>query len=201
MEKKMFKGELHCLKDIENKEATLVLSEDDLRIEYAFPLKEAMCFQSVNYASLYDRLHDYGCVERDDIVSELESDVTHEYAYQSEVWEREYDFEDELEDPNDELERENMQSRYEDNDDQKPFFYGIGGGWFEFPDDVFEIQNMIFSLKRDLYFIEGKECTFDKIKEFFSDLNKCRFARLKNAIKYDLQTKDDWQKFFETIND
>jgi hypothetical protein len=176
-----FKAELNCLKDIKDKQATLVLEEADLRIEYMFPLKEAMCIESVNYPSLYDRLMDYGCIDRNAIISELESDTMNEYAYQSKVWECEYDFED------------------EDEDDQKPFFNGIGGGWFEFPDDVFKKDNFVFSVKRNLYFKDGEEVDFEAIKEIVNDSNKCKFYWVNHPKAYNIEKKDDLVDFFENM--
>ena len=189
-----FKAEFYCLKDIMDKEATLVLEEADLRIEYAFPLKEAMCMESINYPSLYDRLIDYGCIDADTIISELESDTMHEYAHRSNVWEREYDFENEIE-----IDDENLQEKYEDNDNQKPFFNGIGGGWFEFPEDVFKKDDFVFSVKRNLYFKDGEEVDFEAIKEIVNDSNKCKFYWVNHPKAYNIEKKDDLVDFFENM--
>lgn len=181
-----FKAEFYCLKYIKDKVATLVLEEDDLRIEYAFPLKEAMCIESVNYPSLYDRIMDYGCIDRNAIISELESDTMHEYAYHSKVWACEYDFEDE-------------EAIKEIVDDQKPFFNGIGGGFFEFPDDVFKKDNFVFSVKRNLYFKDGEEVDFEAIKEIVNDSNKCKFYWVNHPKAYNIEKKDDLVDFFENM--
>ena len=146
-----------------------------------------MCFHSNNYPSLYDKIFDFGVVNRYGVVSDLESD-SGEVAYESEIWDRGYDLQ-EGEDP----------EEREDYDDNRPFYYGIGGGWFEFPDDVFSKDDLCFSVKRNLYYYDAKKIDFEKAKAMVNNWNKMKFYFCKHPKTYDIQIPEDLQELFEYI--